>query len=261
MLGRSLSTFIPKVLLSVLCSINSLQIAAATGAAVHALSDYSFRGISQTKGSPSYHIGVQASDIYQLPVFIQVDAYKVHRITDEDKSTFQVNYALGLSLNPTDNIAARIGQKWYTYHGHNKDDEHIRSKERNYPEWFFQLSYQQDTQVSVFYTDDALGTTNARNIAIEIRQMFPFWVMTEFYGGRVASFDDDKLKWDNDERYQYFGLRLSKQMDAWNFSLAAEGTSLNARTDVSRNLKGRGERKLIATLGYHWPTYNRSLTP
>jgi uncharacterized protein (TIGR02001 family) len=214
------------------------------------LSDYSFRGISQTKGSPSYHLGIKFLPLAPLPIYAGADLHRVYQMDENERSKQAVNYHLGLEKTLTDKITSDIGITWYTYYGHNKADQYPKSQERNYPEYHLGLRYEQTTSLYFHYSDDALGSTNARNLAFELRHLMPNWIDIELYAGRVTSLDKDKLRWDDDERYLYFGIMFKKSIKHWTSTLTLEATSLNAR--LSPDMKDRGERKVIATFGYRW---------
>lgn len=214
----------------------------------HWLSDYSFRGISQTKGTPAYHFKFQFKPLPPIPIYAASELYRVYKIDEQDESSYQINYHLGFKYAIDEQFSADLGSTWYNYYGHNDKIGTSRSRERNYNEGYLGFVFKQNTSLYVNYSDDTLGSTNARNIAFEFRHAFPALYTSEFYFGRVNSLDKDKLLWDDDERYRYYGFTLKRNFNKWITSITFENTSINTR--LARQLRDRGERKWIFAIGY-----------
>lgn len=212
------------------------------------LTDYSFRGISQTKGTPAYHLKLQLNPLPPIPIYATSELYRVYKIDEQDKSSYQINYHLGFKYAIDEQFAADLGGAWYSYYGHNDKITTRRSRERNYSESYLGFNYKQNSSLYINYSDDTLGSTNARNIVFEFRHSFPALYTSELYFGRVNSLDKDKLLWDDDERYLYYGFTLKRSFNKLVTSITFENTSINAR--LAPQLKDRGERKWIFAIGY-----------
>ncbi|MCU7996532.1 TorF family putative porin [Shewanella glacialipiscicola] len=202
---------------------------AELSATIKATSDYTFNGVSQTDNGPA----LQGSLDYGFDSGWYVGSFTSNvDFGGDDDTWLELDAYAGKFYQLNEQLNLDVGLAYYTYHGDSFSDEY------NYPELYSKLGYDTSlghSEAKLTYTWDYFGLggghyTMLLGHTISVAEGHDI----RFSVDRSTSLDEDKWSWDGGKSFNHYRIAYMTDWSGFNFSLAAEDTSMNLDTSDER---------------------------
>jgi len=194
---------------------------------VTAVSDYVFRGVSQTDEDPT----LQAGFTYTSPVGLYAGVWGSGVDFGPGDPSTEVDFLIGYGLDVSDNVNFDVLFNRYTYPG---------ASELNYNELITTTTFAEQYKLTVAYTNDLSGSdTKSWYYAVGGEWALPQDVTLAANVGRTS------LETNYGKDYTDFNIGVSRQFGLFNLGLGYYGTDGNGR-DNSGKL---ADNRVVFTVG------------
>ena len=202
---------------------------AGLSATVTATSDYTFNGVSQTDSGPA----LQGNLDYGFDSGWYVGGFTSNvDFGGSDDTWLELDAYAGKFYQLNEQLSFDVGLAYYTYHGESFSDEY------NYPELYSKLGYDSSlghSEAKLTYTWDYFGLggehyTMLLGHTVSVAEGHD----NRFSVDRSTSLDEDKWSWDGGKSFNHFRIAYLTSWSGFDFSLAAEDTSMNLDTSDER---------------------------
>ncbi|GIU09054.1 TorF family putative porin [Shewanella morhuae] len=202
---------------------------AQLSATIKATSDYTFNGVSQTDNGPA----LQGSLDYGFDSGWYVGSFASNvDFGGDDDTWLELDAYAGKVYQLSERLNLDIGLAYYTYHGDSFSDDY------NYPELYSKLGYDTSlghSEAKLTYTWDYFGLggghyTMLLGHTISIAEGHDIRLSVD----RSTSLDEDRWSWDGGKSFNHYRIAYMTDWSGFNFSLAAEDTSMNLDTSDER---------------------------
>ncbi|WP_345549132.1 TorF family putative porin [Microbulbifer aestuariivivens] len=181
------------------------------------VTDYKFRGVSQTDGNPAIQGGVDldfGNGIYLGTWASQVDFAEP---AGEENTDFEQDFYLGYSGELSSGIAYDVGYIYYAYHGSNQDED--------YQEIYGSISIS-DLTLGLAYSDDYWDSTGEFYYPYaEYSFALPSDMSLGLHVG--ANLFDEVGFLEGEDTYLDYSITLGKEFGALSLSASVVGTDIS----------------------------------
>lgn len=196
-------------------AVNAAEAGVSASANVGVVTDYKFRGVSQTDGSPAVQAGIDldlGNGIYLGTWASQVDfAY------GEDETDFEQDFYGGYAGEISETVSYDVGYIYYAYHGGDNDED--------YQEVYGSISIS-DLTLGLAYSDDYWAGTGAFYYPYaEYSFALPADVSLDFHLG-ANMFDEEAFLFEDDS-YLDYSVSVGKEFGGLSLSASLVGTDIS----------------------------------
>ncbi|WP_445360707.1 TorF family putative porin [Microbulbifer sp. EKSA005] len=219
----------------------NLSMAAEGGPSVSAnvglVSDYRFRGISQTDGSPAVQGGVDVD--FGNGIYIGTWASQVDFDYGSDETDYEQDFYGGYSGDINDSVSFDVGYIYYAYHGGNADED--------YQEIYGSLSFS-DLTLGFAYSNDYWADTGEFYYPYaEYSFALPSDFSLDLHLG-LNLFEEEGFL-DESDSYIDYSVSLSKEFGGLSLSASFVGTDVSDKECYETDWC---EPTLLAGATYTW---------
>lgn len=201
------------------------------------VSDYKFRGISQTDGSPAVQGGLDLD--FGNGFYLGTWGSQVDFAYGEDETDYEQDFYGGYSGQISDTVSYDIGYIYYAYHGSDRDED--------YQEVYGSVSIS-DLTLGLAYSDDYWAATGAFYYPYaEYSFALPAGVSLDFHVGANV-FDEEGFLFESDSYIDY-AVSVGKDFGGLNLSASLVGTDISDEECFGLDWC---EPSLIAAATYTW---------
>ena len=194
---------------------------------VTAVSDYVFRGVSQTDEDPT----LQASFPYTSPVGLYAGVWGSGVDFGPGDPSTEVDFLIGYGFDVTDNVNFDVLFNRYTYPG---------ASELNYNELITTTTFAEQYKLTVAYTNDLSGSdTKSWYYGVGGEWGLPNDFVLSANVGRST------LEREQGKDYTDFNVGVSRQFGLFNLGLGFHGTDGNGRDNNGR----LADNRVVFTVG------------
>ncbi|AMX01313.1 TorF family putative porin [Microbulbifer thermotolerans] len=215
-MGTAINKFAAVLTLGALGGIAAqAQAEASFSANLGVVSDYKFRGISQTDGSPALQGGIDLE--FDNGFYLGTWASQVDFAYGEDETDYEHDFYGGYAGEISETVSYDIGYAYYAYHGSDWDED--------YQEFFGSLSIS-DLTLGFVYSDDYwAGTGTFYYPYAEYSFALPADVSLDFHLG-VNLFDEEGFLYEADSYIDY-SVTVAKEFGGLSLSASLVGTDIS----------------------------------
>ncbi|MFA0810362.1 TorF family putative porin [Microbulbifer epialgicus] len=179
------------------------------------LTDYRFRGISQTDGRPAIQGGVDLD--FGNGFYVGTWASQVDFDYGSDETDYEQDFYGGYTAELNDSVSFDVGYIYYAYHGSDRDED--------YQEIYGSLSFS-DLTLGFAYSDDYWAESGAFYYPYaEYSFSLPAEINLDVHLG-LNLFDEEVFLYEADSYFDY-SVSLSKDYGGLNLSAALVGTDVS----------------------------------
>lgn len=182
---------------------------------VGVVSDYKFRGISQTDGSPAVQGGLDLD--FGNGFYLGTWASQVDFAYGDDETKFEQDFYGGYSGEISETVSYDVGYIYYAYHGSDWDED--------YQEVYGSVSIS-DLTLGLAYSDDYWAATGAFYYPYaEYSFALPADVSLDFHVG-ANMFDEEGFLFESDSYIDY-SVSVGKDFGGLSLSASLVGTDIS----------------------------------
>ncbi|MCO1334866.1 TorF family putative porin [Microbulbifer sp. OS29] len=221
--------------------IVSPSAAAETGpsfsANVGVVSDYKFRGITQTDGGPALQGGVDAD--LGNGIYLGTWASQVDFDYGSDETDYEQDFYGGYSADINETVSFDVGYIYYAYHGGDRDED--------YQEVYGSLSFS-DLTLGLAYSDDYWAESGEFYYPYaEYSFALPAELTLDLHLG-LNLFDEEVFLYESDSYFDY-SVTVSKEVGGLSLSASFVGTDVSDKECFDTDWC---EPSLLAGATYTW---------
>ena len=197
-------------------AVNAAEGGISASANLGAITDYKFRGISQSDGSPAVQGGVDLD--FGNGLYLGTWASQVDFAYGEDETKFEQDFYGGYAGEISSTVSYDVGYIYYAYHGSDRDED--------YQEVYGSVSIS-DLTLGLAYSDDYwAGTGEFYYPYAEYSFALPADLSLDLHLG-VNMFAEDDLFFEGLDSYTDYSISVGKDFGGLNLSASLVGTDLS----------------------------------
>ncbi|BBM01094.1 TorF family putative porin [Microbulbifer sp. GL-2] len=179
------------------------------------VSDYKFRGISQSDGRPAIQAGMDLE--FGNGFYVGTWASQVDFDYGNDETDYEQDFYAGFSADLNDSVSYDVGYVYYAYHGSGRDED--------YQEIYGSLSFS-DLTLGLAYSDDYWAESGAFYYPYaDYSFSLPADFSLDLHVG-LNLFDEEIFLFESDSYIDY-SVSLSKEYGDLNLSAALVGSDVS----------------------------------
>lgn len=197
-------------------AVNAAEGGISASANLGVVTDYKFRGISQSDGSPAVQGGVDLD--FGNGLYLGTWASQVDFAYGEDETKFEQDFYGGYAGEISESVSYDVGYIYYAYHGSDRDED--------YQEVYGSVSVS-DLTLGLAYSDDYwAGTGEFYYPYAEYSFALPADLSLDLHLG-VNMFAEKDLFFENLDSYTDYSISIGKEFGGLSLSASLVGTDLS----------------------------------